>query len=401
MKKVLTVTQINRYIKNVLEEDIILQSVFVSGEISNFKGSSGHWYFTLKDDQGAISCVMFKNQAAEVPFQPENGMKVILYGRVSLYEKTGNYQIYGLMMEPEGIGAMHLAFEQLKEKLAQKGYFDQTHKKPIPSTPKTIALITSPTGAVVKDMIAITKRRHQGINLVVIPILVQGRDAPKSIVEGLTLLDEWGGADVAILARGGGSAEDLWAFNDEGVATAIYHCQTPLISAVGHETDVTIADFVADLRAPTPSAAAELAVPFGKRQLAELAGLTDKLTQLITHKLETQQRQVSQLIGRRVFTYPAEPLIQAQSHIQGLVKMMALTINQKIVTEKGKQGQLISALNNLSPLQVLARGYGVISHEGQVVKNTQGLEIGQEIAIKMQDGDINAQVTTIKRNSDA
>ena len=258
--KVFSVGQINRYIKNLLENDFILNSLLVQGEISNFKAhSSGHWYFTLKDAQGAIACVMFQQDAAQVPFLPENGMQVILYGHVSLYERTGQYQLYGEFLEPVGMGALQLAFEQMKEKLAAEGLFDADYKREIPENVGCIAVITSPTGAAVRDIIQIAKRRDPRVRLAIFPTLVQGEAAAADIVKSLKAANSWGKADVIILGRGGGSMEDLWAFNEESVARAIFASELPVISAVGHETDFTIADFVSDLRAPTPSAAAELA----------------------------------------------------------------------------------------------------------------------------------------------
>ncbi len=273
--KVFTVGQINRYIKNLLENDFILNSLLVQGEISNFKAhSSGHWYFTLKDATGALSCMIFRQDAEEIPFLPENGMQVILYGRVSLYERTGQYQLYGEFMEPVGMGALQMAFEQMKEKLAAEGLFDADFKREMPAHAKCIAVVTSPVGAAVRDVIQIVKRRDPRVKIAVFPTLVQGEKAAEDIVRSLRLANEWGGADVIILGRGGGSMEDLWPFNEEKVARAVFASEIPVISAVGHETDFTITDFVSDLRAPTPSAAAELAtaIPLESR-IAMLEGM--------------------------------------------------------------------------------------------------------------------------------
>ena len=250
--KIFTVGQINRYIRNLLENDFILSSLLVKGEISNFKAhSSGHLYFTLKDASGALSCVMFRQDAAGLPFEPENGMQVVVYGHVSLYEKTGQYQLYAEFLEPLGIGTLQVAFEQLKEKLAAEGLFDGDFKREIPKNPSCIAVITSPTGAAVRDIMQIVKRRDPNVKVAIFPTLVQGEQAAVDIVHSLKLVNEWGKADVIILGRGGGSMEDLWCFNDENVARAVFASEIPVISAVGHETDFTITDFVADMRAYT------------------------------------------------------------------------------------------------------------------------------------------------------
>ena len=259
---VYTVSQINGYIKRLIDSDVFLSGLHIEGEISNFKlHSSGHLYFSLKDKTGSIDCVMFRSAAQYLEFMPKNGDAVLVGGRVSLYEKTGKYQVYVDYMQPAGLGALHAEFEKLKQKLAAEGLFDEKFKKPIPEYPKTVALVTSPTGAAVRDMIDVSRRRNPSIKLVIVPVLVQGENAAADIAKGIELVNEWGGADTIIVGRGGGSMEDLWAFNEEIVARAIFKSEIPVISAVGHEVDFTIADFAADFRAPTPSAAAELAIP--------------------------------------------------------------------------------------------------------------------------------------------
>ncbi|MBQ2412015.1 MAG: exodeoxyribonuclease VII large subunit, partial [Anaerotignum sp.] len=305
--KVFSVGQINRYIKNLLENDFILNSLLVQGEISNFKAhTSGHWYFTLKDAQGAISCVIFRQDAVNIPFEPENGMQVILGGHISLYEKTGQYQFYGEFLQPVGMGALQIAFEQMKEKLEAEGLFDPDFKRELPEHVETIAVITSPTGAAVRDIIQIAKRRDPRVKIAVFPTLVQGEYAAEDIVKSLKLANGWGRADVIILGRGGGSMEDLWSFNEEIVARAIFASEVPVISAVGHETDFTIADFVSDMRAPTPSAAAELATVHLDSIKADVEELTDRLTRDVQAVLTTSQRRLDFLKERPVLKRPLE-----------------------------------------------------------------------------------------------
>ena len=276
--RVFSVTQINRYIRELIEKDFILQSLWIKGEISNYKRhSSGHLYFTLKDEESAINCIMFRGNAQMLPFEPENGMEAVVCGYISIYEKTGQYQFYGELIQPVGIGALTAAYDRLKNKLEKEGLFDGDFKREICSKPETVAVITSPTGAAVRDIINIAKRRNKSVRIVVAPVLVQGENAAASIVNALKAVNNWGGADTIILGRGGGSIEDLWAFNEESVARAIFASDIPVISAVGHETDFTISDFVADLRAPTPSAAAELAVNDVEGDLAVLNSVRQRL----------------------------------------------------------------------------------------------------------------------------
>ncbi|MCL1924317.1 MAG: exodeoxyribonuclease VII large subunit, partial [Defluviitaleaceae bacterium] len=285
MKKILSVTQVNKYIKNILELDVILSGVFVQGELSNFKSSGGHFYFTLKDENSSLSCVMFKYNASNLKFTPENGLEVMLFGNVSIYEKTGSMQIYVELMEPYGIGALNLSIEQLKKKLLEKGILNENHKKPIPETITNVALITSPTGAVVHDMIKITKARNNNINLIIIPAIVQGNDAEASIINAIEMTNQYNKIDVIILARGGGSTEDLMPFNTEGVAMAIYYSAIPLISAIGHETDFTISDLVADLRASTPSNAIELCIKESINDLAYIRDLLNTIQYIAQNKI--------------------------------------------------------------------------------------------------------------------
>ncbi|MCL1995655.1 MAG: exodeoxyribonuclease VII large subunit [Defluviitaleaceae bacterium] len=368
MKKVLTVQQINSYIRQLFDEDVILSEVFVQGEISNFK-SHTHLYFTLKDDFATISCVMFASHASSLAFKLKNGQKVILFGRIGVYEKTGNYQIYVELVQPVGLGALHLAFEQLKEKLNSEGLFDSEHKKSLPENPGIVALVTSPTGAVVQDMIRIAKRRSPATNLLVVPTIVQGDDAPEAIANALYDLAEYGRADIAILARGGGSTEDLWAFNEEIVARAIFRFPLPIISAIGHETDFTISDFVADLRASTPSAAIEIALSDKNAQSLVLSSTIGTINNLTTAHLSDCRRKMTQSND---------------------------IINNKLDTLLAENRQnlrfLASVVNNLSPLNILEKGYSVVYKRGEAIRTAKQLNYGDKITIKFKDGEKMAEI---------
>ena len=415
--KVFSVGQINRYIKNLLENDFILNSLLVQGEISNFKAhSSGHWYFTLKDAQGAIACVMFQQDAAQVPFLPENGMQVILYGHVSLYERTGQYQLYGEFLEPVGMGALQLAFEQMKEKLAAEGLFDADYKREIPENVGCIAVITSPTGAAVRDIIQIAKRRDPRVKLAIFPTLVQGEAAAVDIVKSLKAANSWGKADVIILGRGGGSMEDLWAFNEEVTARAIYASEIPVISAVGHEPDVTIADFVADLRAPTPSGAAELAVPDRADWKATLEMLDARLRAATGKQTETRRRQLQSLSERLSVRTPVRYIAEKRLVLDTLTERLQGTVPARLAHERQQlrtaQDRLLAAgrgnlhrarlrftqtvasLDAMSPLRVLSRGYAVATKgaQGAVVTDAAALKEGDALHIRFAKGAADCRV---------
>lgn len=393
--KVFTVGQINRYIKNLLENDFILNSLLVQGEISNFKAhSSGHWYFTLKDAQGAISCVIFKQDAMEIPFLPENGMKVILYGHVSLYEKTGQYQLYGEFLEPIGMGALQLAFEQMKEKLAAEGLFDADFKREIPDHVGCIAVITSPTGAAVRDIIQIAKRRDPRVKIAVFPTLVQGEAAAEDIVKSLKLANAWGKADVIILGRGGGSMEDLWAFNEEIVARAIFASELPVISAVGHETDFTIADFVSDLRAPTPSAAAELATEPLDSVKEDLAELTERLDRDVQSVLTTSKRRLDFLKERPVLKRPLEGIRRTQMYLEEKERLLLRETLRKLEKDKQKLAAAEVGLQAVSPFSIMQRGYAMLMDaKGKPVTTAEAAAVGQILQVRMKDGILQAEVT--------
>ncbi len=393
--KVFTVGQINRYIKNLLENDFILNSLLVQGEISNFKAhSSGHWYFTLKDTQGAISCVIFRQDAMQILFLPENGMKVILYGRVSLYEKTGQYQLYGEFLEPIGMGALQIAFEQMKEKLAAEGLFDADFKREIPEHVGCIAVITSPTGAAVRDIIQIAKRRDPRVKIAVFPTLVQGEAAAEDIVKSLKLANDWGKADVIILGRGGGSMEDLWAFNEEIVARAIFASELPVISAVGHETDFTIADFVSDLRAPTPSAAAELATESLDSVKEDLAELTDRLDRDVQAVLTSSKRRLDFLKERPVLKRPLEGIRRTQMYLEEKERLLLRETLRRLEKDKQKLAVAEAGLQAVSPFSIMQRGYAMLMDtKGKPVTTAEAAAVGQALQVRMKDGILQAEVT--------
>jgi len=387
VQKILTVYQVNNYIKSLLDNDVVLSGVMVQGEISNFKNhSSGHLYFTLKDDNAVINCVMFKNHTNNLRFAPQNGLGVFIYGRVGLYEKTGAYQIYAEIIEPAGKGALHLAFEQLKDKLAGEGLFDR--KRELPKHPKNVLLITSPTGAVVQDMIQITKRRNPSVNLLILPVLVQGDEAPASIAEALYDANGLKDIDLIILARGGGSVEDLWCFNNEKVARAIFNCKHVVISAVGHETDFTIADFAADLRASTPSAAIEIAITEQENLQEKIKNQLATIGSLLDMRLSKDRGRLKTAISNRSFKEPLEMVYNKQILMANYKKDLNANITTRFELEKTKAKFLISSLNNLSPTNVLARGYSMVSNSDGLVKHADYIKNDDEILIKFRDSKV-------------
>lgn len=388
--KVFTVGQINRYIKNLLENDIILSSLLVRGEISNFKAhSSGHLYFSLKDPSGAIGCIMFRADAAALPFLPENGMQVIVYGHVSLYERTGQYQLYAEMMEPVGIGALQAAFEQLKEKLAAEGLFDADFKREIPKNPSCIAVITSPTGAAVRDILHIVKRRDPSVKLVVVPTLVQGEAAAADIVRSLRLVNSWGKADVIILGRGGGSMEDLWCFNEESVARAIFASEIPVISAVGHETDFTIADFTADLRAATPSAAAELATTPLEEKRDDMRRLRMRLDRDMDAVMADCRQRLEYMKKRPVLARPWEGFQRHRMYVEEQTRRITREMTRRL--EDSAKGLLAmeDRLTAASPLAVMKRGFLTARMEdGKLLTSVEQAAIGDKVRLELRDGSL-------------
>ena len=392
--KIFTVGQINRYIRNLLENDFILSSLFVKGEISNFKAhSSGHLYFTLKDASGALSCVMFRQDAAGLPFEPENGMQVVVYGHISLYEKTGQYQLYAEFMEPLGIGALQVAFEQLKEKLAEEGLFDGDFKREIPKNPSCIAVITSPTGAAVRDILQIVKRRDPNVKVAIFPTLVQGEQAAADIVRSLKLVNEWGKADVIILGRGGGSMEDLWCFNDENVARAVFASEIPVISAVGHETDFTITDFVADMRAPTPSAAAELATtPLAERREA-FHRLELRLERDVSALLTSCRRRLDLLKSRPVMERPLERIYRTMMDVEETQQRLDKEMTNRLMQRAERWQYLTNRLEAASPLAVMSRGYVMaVTSSGNLLTSVKQAEVGDRVTLHLKDGKIETKI---------
>lgn len=392
--RVLSVSQINFYIKSIIENDGSLQFVLVTGEISNLTvhQRSGHIYHSLKDSNSVISAVMFAGNARRLKFRLENGMKVICRGRISVYEPSGRYQLYIEDMQPDGVGALTLAFEQLKKSLAQKGLFDNAHKKPLPKFPKTIGVITSPTGAAVQDITNIIRRRFPSADIVLAPVLVQGESAPEQLVRAVNKFSASKIADVVIIGRGGGSAEDLWAFNDEQLAYAVYNCETPIISGVGHETDFTICDFVADVRASTPSAAAELAVPdrqelmsYYFKQKQYISAMLDRKIKTAQLRLENQQRRMS-ASSPKLKAEQLEKQLSAKS--EKLTRFMNIYISDKenkLIAAKGK-------LDGLNPLNVLNRGYAIAEKNEKIITSSKQLKDGDDFTVILSDGKINAKV---------
>lgn len=392
--KIYSVSQINRYIKGLIENDFILQSFWVKGEISNFKAhTSGHLYFTLKDKNSAINCIMFKDMAELMPYELEDGLEVVVCGYSSVYEKTGQYQIYAQIISPVGMGELSLKFEQLKNKLLEEGLFDEDFKRDIPKNPKTIAVITSPTGAAVRDIINVSTRRNPNIKIKIIPVLVQGEYAVASIVDGIKLVNEWANADVIILGRGGGAIEDLWAFNDEKVARAVFASEIPIISAVGHETDFTITDFVADMRAPTPSAAAELATNDIMSDLNMALNLFERIEYNFIQKFNFYKSKLEFLLKRNVLKRPLDRIVNESIYIDDMEERLYRALKHCVEIKKSKFVKNIEKLEVLSPFSILKRGFSVTTDcDGNVITSIKNLNVNDDINIEINDGIINAVV---------
>lgn len=395
MNAMISVSQLNFYIKSLLDGDGNLSSVFVTGEISNLSGHyrSGHLYFSLKDDKASVKAVMFSNSASRLRFLPENGMKVIVRGRVSVYEASGQYQLYVEDMQPDGAGSLAVAFEQLKSKLSREGLFDQAHKKPVPLMPRKIGVITSPTGAARRDIESILKRRFPLADVLLCPVLVQGAGAAAQLAHAVEYLDGESLCDVIIIGRGGGSAEDLAAFNDETLARAVYGAKTPVISAVGHETDFTICDFVSDLRAPTPSAAAELCVPDQEELREELRGFSLRMEKQMDTMLSAKRAQLEALASSRWLKNPFDCYITQNSlTLDRLSQRLSSGFEKEFTAKKQKLSMLSSKLDALSPLQILSRGYAVASRDGKALKSVSEVKCGDEFSLLLSDGSINCAV---------
>ncbi|MBT2214413.1 exodeoxyribonuclease VII large subunit [Virgibacillus dakarensis] len=441
--KYLTVTALTKYIKRKIDSDPHLKNIWLKGEISNFKHHSrGHMYLTIKDEQTRIQAVMFAGNNRRLKFQPENGMNVLIKGEIGVFEPHGQYQLYIQQMEPDGIGALYLAFEQLKEKLNKQGYFDQSVKKQLPMYPKHIGVITSPTGAAVRDIITTIKRRYPIVATTVIPVLVQGRNAAASIKRAIELANEKAMFDLLIVGRGGGSIEELWSFNEEAVAHAIFHSKIPIISAVGHETDITISDYIADLRAPTPTGAAEMAVPSQTELQEKIIGLKRSLTRAMKQKAHTSEQQLNQMQEAYAFRYPKQLVVQKEQELDKQVERLSKAFRQVLTTKRGslqnieqrlvtqhpksqvaqmkkelkqlekqhtflmkqivekKSAQftnIIEKLTLLNPLETMKRGYAIpFAHNGEIIHSAGKVEINDKITVKLADGSLACNVLEVE-----
>ena len=395
-RSVLSVKQLNMYVKSLVEGDARLAFVSIKGEISNFKNhfSSGHFYFTLKDNDAAIRCVMFRSYASAVKFRPEDGMEVILTGRVSIYERDGQYQFYAEEMHNAGQGDISVQFEQIKKKLAEEGLFDEESKRPIPKFPENIAVVTSNTGAAVQDIMNILSRRYPLARVIMCPVAVQGELAVPDMVNTLERIYALNNVDLIIIGRGGGSIEDLWAFNSEALARKIYESPIPVISAVGHETDFTICDFVADLRAPTPSAAAELAVPNSAELKNKIEKLQSNMCSLLRAKYNYCATRFDAVTASPMLKKPLDALIfDRYEHLDKLSEKI-FTLTEKKINEREKQFSLLSSvLETLSPLKVINRGYAVAEANGEIVKSIYQVKIGDSLNLRLNDGRLTCQIT--------
>lgn len=388
--RVLTVQELTKHIKALVEKDYQLANVWVKGEISNFKAvSSGHFYFTLKDDCSCLKVVMFRSRSRLVPFRPENGMAVTVRGYVSVFERDGTYQLYAEEMEPDGTGALYLAFEQLKERLQREGLFERKYKKELPLLPRRIGIVTSPTGAAIRDMVEIIRRRWPGREIILVPVLVQGEAAPPAVARGIQLLNRLGGIDLIIVGRGGGSLEELWAFNTEIVARSIFQSEVPVISAVGHETDVTISDFVADARAATPSAAAEMAVPDKRETERYIQTLSARLNSALDKKVGEGRRRYEACLTNRVFTRPVDTFCGArQQSLDFLSRRIVQGVRGTVEREGGRLAVLAGRLQTLSPLATLARGYSVCTTPDgkRIISDAESVGTGERLAVRLHRG---------------
>ena len=388
-----SVTDLNRYIKNKIADDEYLNNILVKGEISNFKHHyTGHMYFTLKDENSLIKCIMFKSYAQKLNFEPKDGMKVYILGSVSVFERDGVYQIYAKVMEEDRLGDLYTRYQKLKKELEEKGLFDERHKKKIPMMPKVIGVLTSQTGSVIRDIINVSTRRNPNVYIRLLPVPVQGEGAGEKIAKGIEYMNKNELADVLILARGGGSLEDLWPFNEEIVANSIYNSKIPIISAVGHETDFSISDFVADLRAPTPSAAAELAVPDVYEVKQKINTYQNRLKMSLTKKLEIMKLRYEKCMSSSVFKDPTRKINENYIKIDTYVKQLENLINKVKEKNKNKYIELVSKLDTLSPLKTLTRGYSIVEKDGKSIKSVLELQKDDEISIRLNDGKKQAKI---------
>lgn len=390
----ITVTDLNKYIKNKIDGDEMLNNVLVKGEISNFKNHyTGHMYFTLKDESSLIKCVMFKSYTTHLSFMPKDGMKVMVLGSVAVFERDGVYQIYAKAMKEDGLGSLYTAYEELKKKLEQEGLFEEAHKKKIPFMPKTIGVLTSNTGAVIRDIINVSTRRNPGVHIRLYPVPVQGPGAAEKIAEGIKFMNENKLADVLIIGRGGGSLEDLWPFNEEIVARAIYDSELPIISAVGHETDFTIADFVADLRAPTPSAAAELAVANIDDVRETLKLYNNRYKVALKKKIELMRLSYEKYMARPAYKNPTQKINEQYMVIDMKVKALQNNMMLKLKEAKTSFVKETAKLDSLSPLKTLTRGYSIVTEQdGKIIKSVNDLNSGEKVNLRLSDGQKTATI---------
>ena len=391
----ISVSELNNYIKDKIEADEMLNNVLIKGEISNFKNHySGHLYFTLKDEKSLIKCVMFKTYTSHLEFMPKDGMKVMVLGRVGVFERDGVYQVYVTAMKQDGLGDLYEKYEKLKKDLEEKGFFDEAHKKKIPYMPKVIGVLTASTGAVIRDIINVSTRRNPNVNIKLYPVPVQGEGAGEKIADAIRFMNENKICDVLIIGRGGGSIEDLWPFNEEVVAHAIYESEIPIISAVGHETDFTIADFVADLRAPTPSAAAELAVRNVDEVKDNISKYENRLRQALKKKIDVMKLRFEKVMTRRAFTNPLANIDNNKKEIANKSKEIINIIKLKMTNSINEYKKSVLRLDTLSPLKTLSRGYGIIedNKSNKIIKSVKDVSKDEEIKITLSDGSIDAKV---------
>jgi len=389
-ERVLSVSELNNYIKNVVDADPVLAEVYVRGELSNYKVyPSGHHYFSMKDETGALRCVMFRGSAVRLRFRPENGMKVIAFGRVAVYPRDGVYQLYVNALTPDGVGDLQMAFEQLKEKLYAEGLFDAAHKKPLPRYPMRIAVVTSSAGAAVHDIIRVLRKRWPAAKVLLLPVRVQGAEAPPEIAGAIRYANEHRLADVMIVGRGGGSMEDLWCFNDERVARAIYASEIPVISAVGHEPDVTIADFAADLRAATPSNGAELCVPDQAELREYLDSMEIRAGQALKKSIAARREKLAQLAGRRAMQSPANYIGDRRAQLDALTARLGAGERQSVMKAKERYAALAGKLDAMSPLKVLGRGYAIARKaDGTVIRRAADVTKGDKLTVRLRNDEL-------------
>lgn len=398
--EILSVSALNNYIKSIFENNRTLTSVSVRGEISNFVNHrSGHLYFSLKDADGQVRAVMFRSRAMTLKFMPESGMKVIVHGSVTVYPRDGSYQIYVSSMQPDGIGALYLAYEQLKARLSDEGLFDEIHKKPIPMVPRRIGVITSPTGAAIRDIINVTGRRYPGADLYIYPALVQGEGAEESLVRALDYLDNSSFCDVIIIGRGGGSIEDLWAFNSEKLARRIFEARTPIVSAVGHETDFTICDFVADMRAPTPSAAAEIVVPDKRELLLRIDSYDERLAAALIRIVERARERFERLAEATDESKLHALIAARRDKLMYLDEKSKLLINNVLRTSRERLEMNSARADALSPLSTISRGYSIAEINKKIINSVLDLKVGDDFTLRLSDGTVEGSVKEIRKET--